>query len=526
MNTESFITLINNTAMLIALVFLYDIIAEKFRMRAWIVRISMGVILGGICIIIMLNPWRFLPGIIFDTRSILLSISGLYIGIAPTAIAAVISLLFRFHQGGAGAWPGAGVILTSAGIGMMWRYFRRPQLSQLSAGELYQMGLLVHLIMVLWMLILPFPTNLNVIRGITLPVMLLYPLGTMLLGKLMIQQLVRKDNIQLLEVNEKRFRNYIDNAPYGIFVANPDGRYSNINTAASIITGYSRQELLQTNLDDLIYESDRESARAHFKETITTGKAVGEFRYVRKDGAIRYWSVHAVRLTENEMIGFVIDVTERRTFENALKTALRDKEVLIRELYHRTKNNMQVIRSMLGLQASYSTNSEVKRICDEVGLKIEAMALVHKKLYQSQDLSHIQMADYITDLVQLLEQTFGINRREIQIEIEAKPIAITIDKAIPCGIVINELITNAYKHAFTGRDSGRIIVCFSQLDENILELKITDNGVGVPTDFDFRSIQSLGIQTVFALIEHQLNGAVTFENIPGISCICRFENKP
>lgn len=216
--------------------------------------------------------------------------------------------------------------------------------------------------------------------------------------------------------------------------------------------------------------------------------------------------------------------TERKKAEEELRVSLEEKEVLLRELYHRTKNNMQVIRSMLALQAHASQNEEVKMIIRETENRIQTMALVHQKLYQSRNLSSIDLNEYIQDLVHLLMQSFGVLSRQITLSLDLEPVPVLIDTAIPCGLILNELLSNSLKHAFPNGRKGEIRIRLSKGGDETVLLDFSDDGVGVPGGFDLRKQETLGLQTLFTIAEHQLQGRVQIENRQGLAFHIRFNN--
>ena len=189
MESSSFIGLVNNAALLLALTLLYDMLVVQSRIEKSILyQIFTGFILSAIGIAIMLNPWNFGQGVLFDTRSVLLSVSGLFFGTIPVILAVLSTSFFRLFSGGSGAWTGVGVIVTSGCLGLGWRYFYRNSKENFSMGQLYLLGIVTHVAMLAWMLSLPWEIATGVLSKITLPVMLIYPLLTVILGKLMINR--------------------------------------------------------------------------------------------------------------------------------------------------------------------------------------------------------------------------------------------------------------------------------------------------------------------------------------------------
>ncbi len=204
MDQQILIGLVNNIALLLSLAILYDTNAFRRLSKKYLFyQILTGILLSVICIVVMLNPWKFSEGIVFDSRSVLISISGLFFGYITTVLAVLISAFFRSYIGGAGMWTGISVIVVSAIIGLLWRHFSRKDLSGLSMGNLYLFGIIVHAAMLLMMFSLPYTTAISVLSNISLPVMIIFPLGTVFLGRLLIMQLLRKKVEAALRRSEK-----------------------------------------------------------------------------------------------------------------------------------------------------------------------------------------------------------------------------------------------------------------------------------------------------------------------------------
>jgi two-component sensor histidine kinase len=193
-------------------------------------------------------------------------------------------------------------------------------------------------------------------------------------------------------------------------------------------------------------------------------------------------------------------------------------------VYHRTKNNMQAIQSLLTLQAAESNNAEVTKALDDTSRRIQAMAIVHQKLYQSPDLTQLNLCAYLHDLVGLLAQTALLHITWNLALTENLPV--TIDTAIPCGLIVNELISNALEHAFPDNRPGQINLRLMRTVSGEIELQFGDNGIGTPAGFDFRTQGNLGLKLIFLLGEQQLRGTVSFTAAPGVACQIRFSARP
>ena len=198
------------------------------------------------------------------------------------------------------------------------------------------------------------------------------------------------------------------------------------------------------------------------------------------------------------------EVTERKRIEALLMVSLGEKELLLKEVHHRVKNNMAVISSLLSLQAGYVDDEKLLGIFKESQNRIRSMALVHDKLYQSEDFSHINLKDYVISLVENIRYAFTSDKR-IKINTEIEELNMEMDTLIPCGLIINELITNAFMHAFGKTDDPEVRVVIKRADNGNIALSVADNGSGLPEGFDTVSSKGLGLRLVQALIK-QLGG--------------------
>jgi PAS domain S-box-containing protein len=212
----------------------------------------------------------------------------------------------------------------------------------------------------------------------------------------------------------------------------------------------------------------------------------------------------------------VRDITERKRDEDKIKAALAEKEVLLKEIHHRVKNNLQVISSLLRLQSRYIQDRTVLEMLKESQNRVRSMALVHEHLYQSQDLSRIDFAEYIQNLASNLFQAYQVNARGVKLKIEVAPTFLNIDTAVPCGLIINELVSNSLKYAFKNRNSGELTIEFARDDKDLFLLTVRDNGRGFPPNIDYKNSGSLGLRLVCSLVR-QLRGNIELK--PGCGTI-------
>jgi len=212
------------------------------------------------------------------------------------------------------------------------------------------------------------------------------------------------------------------------------------------------------------------------------------------------------------------EIDERKQAEAGIRIALEDKEVLLKEVHHRVKNNLQVISSLLNLQSSQIDDSKTVDILRESQNRVRSMALIHEKLYQSSDLARIDFDAYLRSLVSSLRQTYRVENEMVVVEVAAEDIALGIDTAIPCGLIVNELVSNSLKYAFSKAVDGKVIVTCEKPGADQYKLIVQDNGIGLPDGFKPGEGNSLGLKLVNSLVR-QLDGELSVKNHQG----ARFE---
>jgi two-component sensor histidine kinase len=198
---------------------------------------------------------------------------------------------------------------------------------------------------------------------------------------------------------------------------------------------------------------------------------------------------------------------ERKKAQKQIEASLKEKEILLKEIHHRVKNNLQIICSLLSLQAEYLTDTQALEVFQESQNRIQSMALIHEKLYQSEDLATINFADYIQELITNLWYSYEVHLDAVALTTNIEPVVLDIDTAIPCGLIVNELVSNSLKYAFPLGYKGELYIELHSVSENEFRLIVSDTGIGLPKDFDFQNTKSLGLQLVNSLIE-QLNGSI------------------
>jgi PAS domain S-box-containing protein len=286
-----------------------------------------------------------------------------------------------------------------------------------------------------------------------------------------------------------------------------------VNDAFVHTYGFSEEELIGQNIALVRSLNTPAIMDEQIRTSTLQGEWYGEVLNRRADGSefpVELWTsvVHNDEGDPVALVGVARDITERKRTDESLRASLREKEVLLKEIHHRVKNNLQVISSLLSLQAEYLTDESMLRIMRESQGRVKSMALVHEKLYQSHNLAEIDFGDYVRVLVMQLFRSYGIPQDTVQMAVTADPVALGVDRAIPCGIIVNELVTNALKYAFPDRRKGKVEVELRSIPPGTIRLTIRDDGVGLPPDIEFHKADSLGLTLVHMLTD-QVQGELT-----------------
>ncbi len=338
----------------------------------------------------------------------------------------------------------------------------------------------------------------------------------------------RKRAERALQESEKKYRTIVESVEESYYEVDLAGNLTFFNDSLCKSLGYPENELMGRNYREYMDESNAKNVFKIFNSLYLTGQTGkgDEWEIIRKDGIRRFYSgtVSLIRDSYGRPEGFrgiVRDITERKRAEEGLKASLREKEFLLKEIHHRVKNNMQVISSLLHLQARYVSDKKVLELFKTSQNRISSIAMVHEKLYRSDSLSEINFKDYISDLIIELLNIYYQYVPNVKISTNVKDICIGIDNAIPCGMIVNELVTNSLKFAFPDGRRGEVKIDFYKYDNSTYLLSISDNGVGFPEGYDFRNTESLGLQLLNALTK-QLGGSIELDTSNGVCFTIKF----
>ncbi|PID56385.1 hypothetical protein CSB45_11930 [candidate division KSB3 bacterium] len=369
-----------------------------------------------------------------------------------------------------------------------------------------------------------------------------------------------------------RLKKAIETTGVGITITDPDGTIIYTNPADALMHGYTVDELLGSPSNIFTTPEYREAPKARVERHETFENWERERWNMHKDGTLfpvklnsspiydsdRYYlgdvtvceDISEQKRSEEELetyrghleelveartavlresieasqkltVTLQQEIAERKRAEEYITSSLQEKEVLLKEIHHRVKNNLQVIISLLSLQASRVENSAFRTIFRESERRVQAMALIHEKLYQSDTLSQIDFSEYITTLTQELYTLYHASSGKVRLKTHVDDVNLPLNAAIPCGLIINELVSNALKYAFPSRN-GIITVTMASQDNGEYELVISDDGVGLPPGFRLENAATLGLQLVKGLSEDQLKGSLSVEPSPGTTWTIRF----
>lgn len=328
-----------------------------------------------------------------------------------------------------------------------------------------------------------------------------------------------RDHIAL-EASESRYRRLFEAAQDGILILDAGtGRINDANPFLIDMLGYPKEDILGKKLWEIGVFKDIKASQEVFLE-------LQKKEYVRyedlpletKDGcSINVEFISNVYLVDRQKViqCNIRDITDRKRAEEIVQQSLKEKDVLLKEIHHRVKNNLQIITSLLQLKLVNSKNAEVIDVFKQTQERIKVMAIVHQKLCEAKNFMSIDISGYIHELVNSLLLAYGVDREKILVKVNVAKISLSIDLAVPCGLIINELFTNCLKYAFPGDKKGKIYISIRLIKKGMLEILVRDNGIGFLKDFNLRKIESMGLTLVVSTIESQLGGKVKLKSEGG-----------
>jgi PAS domain S-box-containing protein len=332
------------------------------------------------------------------------------------------------------------------------------------------------------------------------------------------------------EEQQLRLRSLLDTTPDIVIFKDRDHVFLACSKAKRQHTNRSMEEMIGITDFDIFPPDQAQRFHEEERQVMETGQPlISEHLLDTPQGERWYEAIKTPLSDANGNIAGILcserDITDRKTAGEQIKATLEEKEVLLQEVHHRVKNNLQVISSLLALQCDYIKDPQILAMFQESRDRVKSMALVHEKLYQSPDLGRIAPADYINSLVTHLFRAYGAVARGIRHKVEAGDMTLSLDSAIPCGLIINELVSNSLKHAFPADQGGEVCVGLHETEEHNLVLTVGDSGTGLPGEFDFHNTKSLGLQLVMMLVR-QLEGRIELDGREGTQFTITFPDQP
>lgn len=329
--------------------------------------------------------------------------------------------------------------------------------------------------------------------------------------------------------NEATLNELFESSPDAILLVNEEGRIVRANTQAKNLFGYTNSDLMDKKIELLLpmrYQTSHlEHRKIYAQSPHPRQMGVGFDLYaMRADGSEFPVDVKLSPMKvgkEQFVIATVRDITERKVAEVKIQSSLDEKVLLLKEIHHRVKNNLQIVSSLLHLQSDYIKDEQVLQLFNESSNRVRSMALIHELLYQEENLADIEMGKYLRELTSHLFHTYGVDHHAVSCKITTYNLKLDIDTAVPCGLIFNELISNSLKYAFPNNAKGEISVEMQRDRQGRITVTVSDNGVGLQSDFDITQTKTLGLQLVRNLTR-QLKGDLTIERKSGTRFIISF----
>ena len=334
----------------------------------------------------------------------------------------------------------------------------------------------------------------------------------------------RKRMDEELRDSNRMLQSLMDAIPDMVFYRDAGGRFVMANRMTAISMGRAVEDIIGRTNSELSPRETADMCSLSDEAAIKSGKPEhSEERFTGPDDQTIYLDTIKTCIYDEEgrytgLLAISRDITERKLIEEELRISLTERETLLRELYHRTKNNMNVIRSLINLQtSSLVADEKVLQMFRDLQNRIMSMSLVHERLYRSQDLSHVKLRDYVGDLADALLRAYKVRHGSIAVKLDIGEFALSIDTLLPCGLVINELMANSFKYAFPDGRNGEIAISGHKSPSGEIRIVYADNGVGFPEGFDTSRTETLGLKLIKGLMTSQLRGKVKIATHPGVS---------
>ena len=332
-----------------------------------------------------------------------------------------------------------------------------------------------------------------------------------------------------LTKSEERYRILSESILECILIIDFEGNVLFVNDSGTRMFGLENpEEGIGKNALDFVAPEYRERVIDDLKKVYDgKGGFLAEYKVYDKNGKEIWVEGLGHKITyENQPADLIAlrDISERKRMEEQSKVSLEEREVLLKEIHHRIKNNLQIVSSLLDMHSLRTYDPQTVDLLKEARAKIHAMALIHSQLYQSDRLAQVDMGNYIRELVEHLSQVYAIRKKSVSSDIEHSDVYLTISQAIPCALVLHELVSNALKYAFDEQQNGRIRISMQGSTEDKIFIRVEDDGIGIPEEIDIYKTDTMGLKLVRNLVQEQLKGSITVKRDHGTKFFIEFEN--
>ncbi len=324
----------------------------------------------------------------------------------------------------------------------------------------------------------------------------------------------RKRAEEALKESEAKYKTLIQTSPASVTVTDVAGKITYVSQQTLKLHGFKKEsELIGKEFFDLIAPESRAQAIIYLRKTMKEGITRNlEYTLLRKDKERFIGEIDTAVILDNfgKPISFIAttrDITQRKHMQDQLEASIREKEFLLQEIHHRVKNNLQVISSILDMSGMRTEDPCALDLIENARSKIQTMAFIHSQLYRSEHFDQIEMGEHIGELLRYLKAVYA-GGKDIRFHIDLSEVYLSLTQAIPCALVLNELVSNAFKHAFKRKQSGNIVIAMEVAAGNTVVVNVKDDGAGIPKNFELDSTKTLGLKLVRNLVERQLRGRI------------------
>jgi len=520
-----YVDLVYNLSLLAALSVISGFIGSKQENKP-VGILYQGLLFGSIAVIGMLRPLNLGPGLIFDGRSVMLGLCALFYGPWAVLIAAGMTGFLRMLQGGVGAPMGVMVIVSSSVLGTVF-YFRYTRKGRAISGmNLYGFGILVHIAMIALMGTLPAALALKTVRTVALPIIVIYPLATVLIGKIISDAMTRSRTIEALKksehdlrTSELKIRTIFNTIPDLIWLKDTQGVYLACNAmferffgaSEKEITGKRDQDFVDAELADFFRENDRKAVLAGTK---TSNE---EWITFAETGRQALMETVKTPLYDDKgslvgVLGLSHEITERKETENRIQALLAEKEILLKEVHHRIKNNMNTIKGLLTLQLYATDDPVVSAALQDAENRIQSIMMLYDKLYCTDNYRELSVKTYLEPLASEVIHSFP-NAAAVTLDISIEDFILNVQTLTSVGIILNEILTNSMKYAFAGRTEGLIRIRL-RTEGSVAHLTIEDDGPGIGEPDGTQKPAGFGMRLIYMIVE-QIGAKITLQTSPG-----------